>query len=490
MMKYSRRILTLLLVLVMVCSLTVTAFAADETYSITINNSNEGHTYEAYQIFVGDLAKNAENDNEEGTKAVLSNVQWGANANQTGEVSEQVLQAVAASAAEAVKYVDFTTDPFASASTVTDGKYVIEGLEPGYYLVKDQDDSLNGKNDSYTEYIIEVVEDSTVNPKSSVPSSEKKVKDANDTDGTVTDWQDSADYDIGDKISFKLTGTVAANYDAYETYYFAFHDVESAGLSFDAASVKVYVDGTLISSGYNVVTDATDGCTFEVVFEDLKQIEAVKADSVITVEYQSGLNENAVLGSQGNPNVMYLEYSNNPNWEGDGKPDTGKTPEDKVIVFTYKVIVNKVDENKQPLEGAGFTLYKKNGEGEYVAVGGELKGDALTTFEWQGLDDGEYKLEETTTPTGYNTIVPIEFTITAEHDILSDDPTLTKLEGGDMFTGEVSTGALTADVENKAGATLPETGGMGTTSFYVLGGLMAATAAALLVTKKRMASAE
>ena len=241
--------------------------------------------------------------------------------------------------------------------------------------------------------------------------------------------------------------------------------------------------------------------------------------AVITVEYTATLNENAVLGSAGNPNVVYLEYSNNPNWDvsfdengkpenpgedgkdndGDGEIDeedekkepTGETPEDKVIVFTYKLTVNKVDEQKNPLAGAGFTLYKKNAAGEYVQVGEELFGAELTTFEWKGLDDGDYKLEETTTPAGYNTIAPIEFTITAEHDLESDDPQLIVLDGGDLFTGEVDTDdILSADVENKSGITLPETGGIGTTIFYVLGGLLVLGAVVLLITKKRMSAAE
>ena len=112
----------------------------------------------------------------------------------------------------------------------------------------------------------------------------------------------------------------------------------------------------------------------------------------------------------------------------------------------------------------------------------------MTQFVWTGLDDGDYKLVETTTPAGYNTIDPIEFTITAEHDVLSDNPALKDLDGGDLFTGEVSTGALSADVENRTGATLPETGGMGTTLFYVIGATLAIGAAVVMVTRKRMSA--
>ncbi len=131
----------------------------------------------------------------------------------------------------------------------------------------------------------------------------------------------------------------------------------SAGLTLDASSVKVYVDGTALdASEYTVVTDTaklTDGCTFEVIITDLKQVSVTAtASSKITVEYSATLNDNAEIGSTGNPNTAYLEFSNNP--YGDG---TGKTTEDKVIVFTYEIDVNKVDESGAALSGAGITLY-------------------------------------------------------------------------------------------------------------------------------------
>ena len=221
------------------------------------------------------------------------------------------------------------------------------------------------------------------------------------------------------------------------------------------------------------------------------------------MEYSSTLNDQAVLGSTGNPNTMHVTYSNNPNDEQGG--ENGKTPDDTVIVFTYKVVANKVTKNPDydpevegseqyiPLKGAGFTLYKKNASGKYVAVGSEVKGDEMTTFEWKGLDDGDYKISETTTPAGYNTIADIEFTITAEHDVLSDNPALTSLSGnattGELtFTSDTTEGYLSADVINNAGSTLPETGGIGTTIFYVLGSVLLVGAAILLITKKRMSA--
>ena len=180
-----------------------------------------------------------------------------------------------------------------------------------------------------------------------------------------------------------------------------------------------------------------------------------------------------------------------------------------------------INGQKVPLAGAGFTLYKevknanttgaKTGaviKAELALQNPSIKADALKaessyivvanvdvdaagdTFGFNGIDDGNYVLVETTIPAGYNAWDAKEFTVTADHEIVSDDPDLTTLSGGNLFTGTVSTGILKTEVENNAGVELPETGGMGTTIFYVLGGMMVLVAVVLLVTKKRMASAE
>ncbi len=500
-MKHARKLASLLLALVLVFSLTATAFA--EGTDITISApAGSTRTYDVYQIFTGDLADK-----------VLSNVKWGQNGTGTkgAAVDQATLDALTAVNSlsdtakldEIQKYVDLTSEKI---GTVSDGKPLT--VPTGYYLIKDNGPVNDGE--AYSLYVVQVVGPTTISPKVGTTTSDKKVKDTNDsTANSTTDWQDSADYDIGDAVPFKLSATIAQDYANYtHGYKLTFHDKEDTGLTFNKDSVKVYVDGALITTGYEVVTEGlTDGCTFEVRFANLKSIASVHAGSVISVEYTSTLNNQAVIGSTGNKNTSHVTYTNNPNDEQAG--ENGKTPDDVVIVFTYKTIVNKVtknpaydaskdtektgtdsDGNKEfiPLKGAGFTLYKKNASGEYVAVGEELKGADMTTFTWSGLDDGDYKLVETTTPAGYNTIADIEFTITAEHKVLSDNPALTSLSGGDKFTGEVSTGAVSADIENQAGTTLPSTGGIGTTIFYILGSVLLVGAAILLITKKRMSA--
>lgn len=474
--------LTLVMAFAMALTMKVTTFAAGKTFTITAPSNN--HTYEIYQIFTGDLSKGGK---------TLSNVKWGSNGTKIPgtDVDKTVLEEIKGlnsgdadqtKLATIKKYVDLTGNPY---KTVKNGTV---DVPEGYYLIKDKDNSLTNQNDVYTTYIVQVSKDLTITPKADKPQSEKKVKDTNDTTGDTTEWQDSADYDIGDNVPFQLTGTVTSKYADYKAYKFVFHDKESAGLTFNADSVKVYVDGKQISSGYEVTTSPEDGHTFDVVFKDLKQISEVKARSKITVEYTSKLNDKAVIGSAGNPNTMHLEYSNNPNDDQGG--ETGKTPEDTVIVFTYKTIINKVDASGAELKGAEFKLYKvmKDGSKEEVAV---VKNSEGTTFTFNGLDDGDYILRETTTPDGYNSISDIKFRITASHDVLSDSPALRDLTGNKV-TGEIeliadkTAGSLTSKIVNQKGSELPETGGMGTTAMYLVGGVLVAGALLLLITKRRM----
>lgn len=497
-MKHVKRLASLLLALTLVFALAATAFAADPTYSITINNSATGHTYEAYQIFTGDL---------NGT--TLSNIVWGSGISEAGQTAlgvaaakAETLETEADAKAFAKALAPYLTTAAGSDNTVTEGKYVISGLAAGYYLVKDQDNSLTGDNDAYTEYIVKVVSDTTATPKSSVPTVEKKVKDINNsTDNAMTDWQDSADHDIGDSVPFQLKASLANNVSSYTTYKVVFHDTQSKGLTYNK-DAKVYIDGAK-TNGFTVTStvNADGTTTLTVSCDDVKALGAGNS-SVITVEYTATLNENAVLGAAGNPNEVVLEFSNNPN----GK-DTGRTPKDVVIVFTYQTIINKVTKNPAynseqagskeyiPLTGAEFSLEKYNKETDKWKVITVVKNKEGTVFTFSGLDDGKYRLTETTTPAGYNTVDPIEFTVTAEHDVLSDHPALTSLSGnaanGELtFTSNTTEGSLSADVINQSGSTLPSTGGMGTTIFYVLGGILAVTAIVLLVTKKRMNSAE
>lgn len=484
-MKLFKKLASFILAFAMVMAIAMPSvvMAADDG-SITITGANAGHIFEAYQIFTGKVSGNT-----------LSDIEWGSGVSEQGktalgsakEKAKELTDSNSKDFAYAVS--EYLTNPAGSANAKdSSDNYVITGLEPGYYLVKDKGPTTG--QDSYSKFILQVVGNKTVAVKKQVPESYKKVMDKNDTTGTTTDWQDSADWDIGDKVPFQLTGTVASDYKEYKApYQLVFHDTLSEGLTFDKNSVKVYTNDStdpISADQYTVTYPATDGHTFDVTIKNVKALDGIVTK--IRVEYEATLNEHAVIGSAGNPNKMYMDFSNNPNSTQGG--EKGTTPEDKVIVFTYKTIINKVDSEKHLLAGAAFKLEKVNKNGSNTLVKEFTADENTTSFEFKGLDDGQYILTETKTPEGYNTMDPITFEITATHDVESNDPTLTELSGNKVigeieFTVSKDDGSLTADVVNNKGSELPETGGMGTTVLYAAGTLMILAAAAFLVMKKK-----
>lgn len=488
-MKLFKKFASFVLAFAMVMAIAMPSVVkAADNGSITITGAKAGHTFEAYQIFAGDASDNT-----------LSNLKWGNGVSaegqtELGNVKEKAdsLKNEADAKEFASEVAQYLTTP--AGTSVADGKnYQINNLAPGYYLVKDKNGSVSGQ-DSYTKFILKVIgTDVSAAVKSDVPTSQKKVMDTNDTTGETTGWQDSADYDIGDKVPFQLTGTVANDYNQYKSaYQLVFHDTLSDGLTVDRDSFKVYKNGSdnaLDADKYEV--NITDDQHFTVTIKDVKSLGTDV--SKVRVEYTATLNDNAVIGAVGNPNKMYMEFSNNPNNEQGG--DKGQTPEDKVIVFTYKVHINKYDSRRVPLTGAAFKLEKVFADGskktvkEYTITESE-DDQERTAFEFTGLDDGEYILTETVTPEGYNTMDPVKFSITATHDTKSDDPKLTDLNGNPVdgeiaFSTKVSTGTLTAGVINYQGSELPSTGGMGTTVLYVAGTIMILAAGVFLVMKKK-----
>ena len=517
-MKQFKRIAALALALIMVLGLATTAFAVEddgndtpETIEISVTTSASGapvagHTYDVYQIFKGTVAEDGK---------TLSNAAFGANyapANTTVDAAMKDLENRDAEDAADFLVANKTGDPIATLKDSNDHK---ASVVPGYYLIIDVTENLPDQ-ETASAYILEVLEPIAIQSKhDKTPITYKKIDDINDStgEGAAIEWHDSADHDIGDLIDFQLNAELPVSFDIFRTknvaYPFTFHDVEEAGLTFQSIS-RVYVvtggvETNISADQYTLKTDPTDGCTFEVIFSDLTQVPQVVGGSRIVAEYKSRLNEQAVPGNQGNLNSMRGEFINYHNPE---HPDY--TPWDSVIAFTYKVVVNKVDEDRQALAGAEFTLEKLE-NGTWISIS-KVETEPGTTFTFKGLDDGKYHLTETDTPDGYNSIEPIEFEVTAEHEIAWEEwegenrkQVLTTLTG-DVLTGDITFNAiddknaegevvfektgLSADVVNQAGVILPETGGIGTTIFYVVGAAMVLVAVVLLVTKKRMASAE
>ena len=506
-MNLTKKLFSYIVAIAMIFTLTafaggaVNAEEAKTSYTLTLQNKGQTkHTFEIYQIFTGDLSE-----------GILSNVQWG---NGVSEVGKTALGDAAKKAEDLAKSTDslaaktFAEDLQEYLQNGTDKEVAanqtesIEGLAAGYYLVKDKANSQNQENGAYTSYILKVVKDITATTKLDVPTVEKKVQDTNDSTGKTSGWQDSADYDIGDYVPYQITGTMPANIDAYTSYKYVFTDTMSKGLTYkdlnaEEKNLTIKIGDKVVTSSFkeDVKTNDNDGSTVVTwTCANLKGIDGVtlNKDTKVVVTYSAKLNKDAVIGSEGNPNTVNLTYSNNPNKGGEG--DTGKTPDDKNIVFTYKAVVNKVDQEQKTLAGAAFKLEKKKGENTYETVE-EFTAGEETTFTFSGLDDGDYRLTETTTPAGYNTIAPIEFTISAEHDKDSADPKLTNLsvtvtKGEANFTPDKDAGSLTTYVVNKKGSTLPETGGMGTTLLYAVGGVLVALAAAYIIISKKHEKAE
>lgn len=578
-MKKARKLTAVLLSLVMLLALAVPASAA-VNYSITIQNNKEGHTYEAYQIFAGTVSSDDPTaGNVQGP--MLGDITWGSGvdearhaellaalqADATIGVLEGMQDAADAAAVAAAldgataeiaaAFADVVSDYLAKTPTrdtniMTAGTYVIEGLPAGYYLVKDKDGSLQGEADTATDYIVQVLGNVTMEPKDSdIPTLEKKVAEQGKGDegkydqdgGYGTHYNDVADWNIGDRVPFKLIGSIP-DMDAYDTYQYIFHDTISAGLRLDMASFDVYVaqeknqdpvelKWTEIPAANYELTETADGFTLRIA--NLKNFPYVNEEGrkYILVFYDAWLNEDAVIGLDGNPNTAYLEFSNNPN--GDG---TGRTEDDKVIVFTYELDGTKVDgETRAALQNAQFVLLNGAKSEAAMVVDGKVTGwvkvgseaaaaeeqipetyeewverygdqnviftsAADGTFKIAGLDDGTYYLREIQAPNGYNLLeadVKLDIAATTANGQEWDGDPATALRGLNMtfnvvdaeevpteVEGVLVGGTVGITVENNQGATLPETGGMGTTLFYIIGGLLVVGAGVLLVVRIRM----
>lgn len=537
---------TILLVALLVALGTTTALAADNN-TITISSETSGHTYQAYQVFAGTFSS---------TTGKLTNITWGSGVN-----GANLLTAIKADATYGASFASCTTaadvaqvistsypasTAFANAlaklvsanltTTHTDSgapsgsyTYTISNLSDGYYFVNEASLGTTPDN-AYTKFLLQVVDNVTVSAKTDKPAIALKVLENND--GTYKNtWNDAADYSIGTAVPYRIV-SIVPDMTYYDTYYYHMTDTISSGSTFNAGSVKVYyvnsagamydietststgAGGTELTSGYTVSPTAGG---FTVTFNDLSNVSGVPAlgGGYLVVEYTATLNSNAsvqVPATPGNATEVYLTYSNNPN-NADGS-GTGVTPKDEVVVYTFRLTINKVDSSTPavPLTGATFALftdltnaataaadpttvanfataltftgsagsYTRSTSGDYT-----LSGTAGGVYTIDGLDQGTYYLVEISAPAGYNRLItPVSVVIDPTYHDGSQSSAY--VDGhvpdatGDQLITVTANGGTALDVVNQAGATLPETGGMGT-KLFTIGGLSLMLVALVIV---------
>ena len=530
MKKTIQKLMAALLAVAMVCAMAIPAFADDTKENIQDHNSFSG-----FQIFKGDV---------EGNK--ISNADWGesitdhdkfltdlkadttiggkfSNANNVQDILA-VISTWHDSDDNSIAFARFVCKylyPNANANPkpFAESNHSLTFSQAGYYLIVDTTYFSPGDSyHAYNSFMLKVTQANwvfDVTPKVEKPSVKKEVYDNHDGTSNKAGFGSSADHAINEPFQFKLTATLPASnaraYDYYDEYTVTFHDTLSEGITFD------HWDTVVINNGGADITIPTGKYTCDVSGQNLTlSIDDVKTcvedlefnlnnGATITVTYTAHLNEKAYVNTAYGPtttenkNSVYLQYSNNPRIN----TSLDRTPESEVYVFTYQLNNTKyknsvADENK--LKGAGFRLYsdaacndtdeiklKKNTtDGTYSRYFGDEAGEQMFSddkgqFNVKGLDAGTYYLKETTTPTGFNTCPVTTVVIKANHTENNVD-----LTGSTINSESVGASGLSTTIVNKQGTTLPSTGGIGTTIFYVIGGGLMVAAIVLLVTKKRM----
>ena len=474
-----KRVTSSLLALVLLLALVGTAVAEDKG-SITIDNAIVGKTYTIYRIF----NLNSHNTDYSAINYTVSE-KWTAffaegapgrayvDIDKTyGYVVWKTGASPANFAAEAIEYAADKGIAHDGQAVAAPGTVKFDDLALGYYLVKSDLGALCSLDTTMPNV--------TIKEKNSESTVDKQVQE--DSTG---DYGDHNDADIGQTVNFKTTINVVDG----EPKNYVLHDTMSAGLTFDPASVAVTIGERTLAKNtdYTLVTSGlTDGCTFEVQFKD----GVLKPNNVVEVAYSAKVNEYAVIGGTGNDNKTHLTYSDTPKSTGERLT--------KTYVWQFDVFKYAMRDGQEiPLAGAQFVLYKTvNDEKFYAQVAnGKITGwtddkEKATVFETPdngkfvivGLDADTYYLEETKAPDGYNRLKePVNVVITAN---IASGKTVTAT----ITYNETATG--TVRIENQTGVELPSTGGIGTTVFYVIGGLLMGVAVVLLVTRKKMSTSK
>lgn len=497
MKKAMKKLMAALLAVAMVCAMAIPAWAADGTThnsssadgQITIKNAVNGQTYKIYRIL--DLQYNGTAN----SFRYVKNTKWGTfvdtqTAYLTVDPTTGVVTwtntdtadngtAIKELAKAAGKYVKDNTTSLADdgSKVAASGTVTFDRLPLGWYLVVS-----DLTNDAICS-IDTTAKQVTIKEKNGVPTVTKEVEYASGS------WGQGNDGNVGDTVNFQTTINVT---DGDPTNY-VLHDQMSKGLTFKENSIAVKVNDTLITN-YTVEYTNTDKCTFEISFPN----GTLHTNDTVVVTYSATINNDAVVGTTGNENETWLKYG-----------DHGESTHGKTKTYTWKFDILKYftdsNDDKKYLANVEFVLYRKNADdkAEYAkfdpnnkltgwteneSEAGKLTTNATSTVAVEGLDAGTYFLKEITTPGGFNGLTSdVEVKITSSCNILTGATYAVeyKMVNEEGFTGTDEQEKV-VPIENKRGTTLPGTGGIGTTIFYVVGGGLMAAAAILLITKKRM----
>ena len=542
MKKTIQKLMAALLAVAMVCAMAIPAFAYNP--GETEEDLNTKHNYGAFQIFTGDVSE----DNKKISNVawgqnitepdiflgILQSDSTIGNQFSNAKTPQDVIKVIStwhnsdddsiAFARCVCKYLYPTADakPEPVDQDHTGG---IEIHKPGYYLIVDispfDDDDFYHAYNSFLLTVTKAPYHFNIKHKVVKPTVKKEVYDNDDkSSGDNNGWGSSADHAINEEFQFRLIAKLPASkdngraYDYYKKYTVCFNDTLSDGITFDKLDkVEIAnVDGVnpQVIHADNYTRNPNGSQSFKLSIDNVKTCAAAAGlnlndGATITVTYTAHLNENATVNTANgskttdNKNSVFLQYSNNP------RIDTSldHTTTSEVYVFTYQLnntkYKNSVADGHE-LKDAGFRLYsdiacneeqeiklKQNEDGTYSrdfsteGKGVEMKSADDGTFNVKGLDAGTYYLKETSTPTGFNTCPVTTVVIKANHTENNVD-----LNGSTINGKDVGASGLSTTIVNKQGTTLPSTGGMGTTLFYVIGGGLMVAAIVLLVTKKRM----
>lgn len=472
-----KKIISVLLALVMTLALSVSALAAGEG-SITIDNAVVDKTYTIYRIF--DL-----NSHSDDYKAINYKVsaKWSAffeedadglkyvDIDNQGYVTWKKDASAPKFAAAAIAFAEAKGIANDGQKKAAGNTLTFTGLDLGYYLVKSDLGALCSLDTTMPNV--------TIQEKNAKPTAEKEVQE-----NSTQKWGKTNDANIGDTVNFKTTINVVDG----QPKDYILHDTMSEGLTFKTDSVVVKIGNQTLAAGtnYTVSTSNDDGCTFEVHFKD----SSLKVNDIVVVTYSATVNEKAVIAGEGNPNETHLSYTNTDSTKGTTTPSETRTYTWQFDVLKYAE-VTKADSStreEKPLSGAVFILSKNNkGEAPIALISEdnnvyrvakadetntvtEITTDSTGKFTIKGLDSDTYYLIEKTAPAGYNTLKEAVEIVIANN-------------GKVTYNGTV---VDTVKVLNQTGTELPSTGGMGTTIFYVLGGVLMAGAFVMLVVRKRM----